>query len=277
MKVSIIIPVYNVEPYIERCLLSALNQTYQNLEIILIDDCGQDNSMSVARAVAENHPNRHKVVFLKHEQNRGLSAARNTGIDAATGDYVYFLDSDDELPLNSIENLFSLTVKYKPDFVLGNIASTNTIKDWSLKLKNIEYIEGNKKILHDFIYGQWYEMAWNKLLNKKFLLNNNLFFYPGIYHEDNLWSFQLAATANSMAVCYDFSYIYHVRENSISQTLKLKNVKDLIFVLNETKNIIKNDKKLFNNREVFLYYDNLKFSILSRYSKSEFMEYTFLN
>ena len=95
-KISIIIPIYNVEPYIEDCLQSVMRQTYRGMmECILVDDCGTDNSMKVAEQLIKiyNGPIDFKV--LHHEHNRGLSAARNTGIDAACGDYVYFLDSDD--------------------------------------------------------------------------------------------------------------------------------------------------------------------------------------
>ena len=95
MKVSIIVPVYNVAKYIERCLLSVLNQTWQDLEVILVNDCTLDDSMEIARRVVASHPRGTVVRCLEHEENRGLSAARNTGISASVGDYLYFLDSDD--------------------------------------------------------------------------------------------------------------------------------------------------------------------------------------
>ena len=98
-KVSIIIPIYKVESYIERCITSVLRQTYRNLEVILVDDCTPDSSMEIAKAVINENQNcGMNFVFLKHDHNFGLSAARNTGINAATGDYLFFLDSDDELP-----------------------------------------------------------------------------------------------------------------------------------------------------------------------------------
>ncbi len=90
MKVSIIIPVYNVAKYIERCLLSVLNQTWQDLEVILVNDCTPDNSMEIAGKVIALHPRGAMVKCLEHEKNRGQSAARNTGIRVATGDYLLF-------------------------------------------------------------------------------------------------------------------------------------------------------------------------------------------
>ena len=107
MKVSIIIPIYKVEQFIEDCLRSVYNQSYKNLEIILVDDCTPDDSMLIARNFVSKKelPKGMEIKFLSHKKNRGLSAARNTGIDAATGDYIYFLDSDDELSPDCISLL----------------------------------------------------------------------------------------------------------------------------------------------------------------------------
>ena len=103
MKVSIIIPIYNVAKYVTACLNSVFNQTYKDLEVILIDDCGQDNSMEIVHNFVESHPQPFPIRILYHKQNRGLSAARNTGISAAEGDFIYFLDSDDTIASNCIE------------------------------------------------------------------------------------------------------------------------------------------------------------------------------
>lgn len=102
MKVSIIIPVYNVSKYIKRCLKSVLGQTWKDLEIILVDDCTPDDSMDIVRGILETSSRSDIVTILKHEKNRGLSAARNTGIRQATGNYLYFLDSDDYLDRKSV-------------------------------------------------------------------------------------------------------------------------------------------------------------------------------
>ena len=109
MKISIIIPIYNVAPYVERCLYSALNQSYEDIELVLVDDCGTDNSMNIVSEVVEKYVGNKKISLFKHEHNLGLSAARNTGIKNATGDYLLFLDSDDEIPLNAVELLLEAT------------------------------------------------------------------------------------------------------------------------------------------------------------------------
>ena len=103
-KVSIIIPVYNVVDYIERCWKSVNAQTYSDIELIFVDDCGTDESISKLETLI-SEGSRFPVQIIKHKKNRGLSAARNTGIEASSGDYVYFLDSDDDLVPSCIEEL----------------------------------------------------------------------------------------------------------------------------------------------------------------------------
>ena len=222
MKVSIIIPIYNVAPYIERCLLSVLNQTYHNIEIILIDDCGTDNSMNIARRVIDKHPNSHLVTIKEHEHNKGLSAARNTGIDTAIGDYIYFLDSDDEISENCIEKLLKSAIENNCDFVIGDYVAIG--EHALLPLLNLsKNLNSNRDILYHYKSSNWYPMAVNKLVNRKFMLNNHLYFEEGIIHEDELWSFKLACSAKSMNVVTDKTYLYHIRKNSIMGSIKNKN------------------------------------------------------
>jgi glycosyltransferase involved in cell wall biosynthesis len=216
MKISVIIPVYNVEPYIERCLLSALNQTYQDIEIILVDDCGQDRSMEIAGKVISDHCQGYRVKIRKHLQNRGLSAARNTGIEASTGEYVYFLDSDDEITPDCIECLVSFPEEKKPDFVIGNYLEIGPPRN-KIRLGLPEGIlSGNMKIFRSYLKWGWYHYAWNKLINKEFLLNHRLFFKEGLLYEDTLWSFMLASCAETMGVVTGNTYYYYRRDTSIT-------------------------------------------------------------
>ena len=105
MKVSIIIPIYNVESYIANCLHSVFNQTYKDLEIILVDDCGTDKSMDVAKEIIRKYKNDFHIIIEHHTYNKGLSAARNTGLKKSTGEFIYFLDSDDTISNDCIERL----------------------------------------------------------------------------------------------------------------------------------------------------------------------------
>lgn len=114
IKVSIIIPIYNVEKYLRQCLDSAVNQTLSNIEIILINDGSTDNSSCIAREYSLNY----SFIKLIEQKNSGQSIARNKGIDAANGKYIYFLDSDDYIEINAIENLYKEAERNNLDLVL---------------------------------------------------------------------------------------------------------------------------------------------------------------
>ena len=115
IKVSIIIPIYNVASYVERCIRSVMNQTLtKEIECIILDDCGSDNSIDIAENLISEYVGCIDFRILHHDFNRGLSAARNTGIDSAKGEYIYYLDSDDKIVPDCIEKLVS-SVKKHPD------------------------------------------------------------------------------------------------------------------------------------------------------------------
>jgi glycosyltransferase involved in cell wall biosynthesis len=101
-------PIYNVEQYIERALLSALNQTYQNLEILIVDDLGHDNSMNIVYQLKHTHPRGNCIRIITHKKNLGLGGTRNTAIESAQGKYLYFMDSDDAIVPDCIETLYNI-------------------------------------------------------------------------------------------------------------------------------------------------------------------------
>ena len=217
MKISIIIPVYNVEPYIEDCLLSVAAQTYSGeIECIIVNDCTPDGSVSIIERFIAEYKGNIDFKLLHHAVNRGLSAARNTGIDAATGDYIYFLDSDDEITPDCIELLTEPLKQKKYDFVIGDYETRGTTKEFPQLLLNEGKIITNKEIRQLYFAKQWYMMAVNKLCNIELLKKNHLYFKEGLINEDDLWSFQLACTANTMYVILKSTYIYKVREASIT-------------------------------------------------------------
>lgn len=118
-KVSIIVPVYNVSQYITKCLDSIYEQTYQNIELILVDDCGSDDSMIIVHGYLTSHVSI-EAHIISHQKNRGLSAARNSGIEKASGEYIYFLDSDDYITPDCIEALVKPLYHKKYDVVVGD-------------------------------------------------------------------------------------------------------------------------------------------------------------
>jgi len=256
MKVSIIIPVYNVAQHIERCLLSVLNQSYKNIEVILIDDCGNDASMEIAQKAIRNNAYEKSVKIIKHVVNRGLSAARNTGINEATGEYVYFLDSDDEISLDCIELLAKPAIDSKPDFVIGDyqVIGSNIIYP-PLKLNKGKLT--SNQILISYLNNDWFMMAWNKLVNKEFLTDNRLYFKEGLIHEDNLWSFQLACKAQSAYVIKDITYNYFIQGSSITQKPSVHNFESYLEIIDSMANFVKKEGLKLNN-DIYNFIETLK-------------------
>lgn len=230
-KISIIIPVYNVSDYIIRCIDSVINQTYQEIECLIIDDCSPDNSIELAENKLQSYKGSIDFRIIRHEQNKGVSEARNTGIRNATGNYLYFLDSDDEITNNCIETLVDLC-KNEEEMVIGDYTSKGGKMNFHIDLQKPLY--SNEDIFKAYINKQWYEMPWNKLIQKNFILANNLFFHPNISnHEDALWSFHVTSKLQSLNFTPKETYIYYVRENSLHTTYKLKRADETLLLLNE--------------------------------------------
>ena len=217
MRISIIIPIYNVEAYIERCILSVLHQTYRQLEVILVDDCSPDDSMAVAKKVIENAGVKDFIFkYIRHDHNRGLSAARNSGIKAATGEYFYLLDSDDAITADCIEKLAKPLTEERYDFVIGNFKTIGHLKE----LPKLKFEGYSNHVGRDYEQELWYAMAVNKLLNLQFIKDNHLFFVEGQLNEDEIWSFELAFTAKTMYAVKEDFYLYYYREGSIMSKMK---------------------------------------------------------
>lgn len=229
--VSIIIPLYNVENYVIDSLKSAFAQSYSDVDFLLVDDCSTDHTMQIVEEYVLNHPRREAVRIIHHDKNLGLSAARNTGLEQAYGEYVYFMDSDDEITEDCIENLYQAISDSGADWVMGNIelqgASSQHIK------KVLErQIEG-EEIFLSYLNQEWLEAACNKLLRRTFLIENELTFVSGLLHEDVLWSYHLAKVSKKVKFIQNKGYIYKVREGSITSTKVKKRVESFALILSE--------------------------------------------
>ena len=234
INVSIVIPVYKVSAYIADCLRSVCAQTYPHVEVILVNDATPDDSMEQAAPWIQQMQERgYAVQVVNHPENKGLSAARNTGIKAATTEWVYFLDSDDELAPQCIEWMVE-QVKLHPsvDFVIGGIKVVGS--NWNYPLTCRPYVDTNREILQDYTASKWYVMAVNHLYRKDYILQHDLFFREGLLHEDLLYSFHVATTAQTMATVYQETYVYKVRfAGSITSQQKLKNFEDMLIIAEE--------------------------------------------
>lgn len=222
-KISVIIPIYNVEKYLNDCLNSVIKQSYKNLEILLIDDHGKDNSINIAKNF-EKQDNRIKI--LSYGENKGVSFARNYGLQNATGEYVLFVDSDDFVEEQYIEEL------------INNIKNNDIIQNnnWIEYYSNNKIIEISNKNLTPNI--------WNKLYKKDFLLQNNIFFPDNIkMGEDLCFNYHCLALTNKIFYL-DNKSKYFYRQNNNSTTKRLKNNNDILDAFYYLFDILKKNNAL---------------------------------
>lgn len=238
MKVSVIIPVYKVEATIERCLRSVASQVFSgNLECVVVDDATPDASMEVARRFIRADRSGIEWKCFSHDRNRGLSAARNTGMHAASGEYILFLDSDDEFAPGAIAKLSSLAENYPGvDVVQGNLLILPDSADRRFDIRKYKYPEYTadrdwigRKLLREIPV-----MAWNKLFRMEWLKSNDFLFKEGILHEDEHWRYQIFDKVGSMAFCEDTTYLYHMNPDSITHAAsKDRSAESILEVYNE--------------------------------------------
>lgn len=213
--ISIIVPIYKVEPYLRRCLDSIVSQTYTNLEIILVDDGSPD----ACPQICDEYAIKDKRIVVLHKENGGLSDARNVGTLKATGEYLYYLDSDDELPSDTIETMVtSLKEHPKAETIIGKMYCPQNEALYSEQLFNSTRIFENNKDIRAHFFSQENRLpvnACNKLILRKFLTENNLYFKKGIIHEDNLWMFHIVQKAKYVICISSNTYTRYLNPGSI--------------------------------------------------------------
>lgn len=221
ISISIIIPIYNVEQYVGRCLESVIAQDNADaeIEVILVDDCTQDESMTIVlERISAYHGSIHFKI-LTHENNRGLSAARNAGLKHAIGDYILFVDSDDFMCSDSVRYFVKyLTMFPDIDMIVGN---ANNIKSGKLLISQIDeplFWDNRSIIFQKALRHEIYLYAWNKLIKRQILLAHEIFFEEGIIYEDQCWSYQLFSTISSVLLLPKVTYVYEYNLNSIVNT-----------------------------------------------------------
>jgi len=219
LKLSIIIPVYNVAPYIEDCLRSVMRQTYQGtMECLIVDDCGTDDSIAIAERVIASYDGPIVFQILHHERNRGLSAARNTGTLAAKGDYLYYLDSDDVITEDCIALLMGKAEEYpEAELVQGNSCCHTLTGETVVFVKQYALaVASSNNEVRECYYRQMNVNVWNKLIRRDFLIDHYLFNKEGIIFEDLLWSFYLLKYLDK--ACFVSTVTYHQKKRPHSIT-----------------------------------------------------------
>ena len=226
MKFSVIIPVYNVEKYIKKCLESVLNQTFNDYEIIVVDDETPDKSIEIVEEIAQSHPEKINIV---HQKNKGLGGARNTGVSVATGEYIVFIDSDDYIENNMLSKINQTVNKTPCDIVMFNFYE---VSESGEKLSTQTIFKENKlcQTKEDKI-----ELllappcAWNKVFRREFYIASNVLFPEKTLYEDVVTRI-LTAKANNICLLNDYFYNYVQRKGSIMNSTVSPRVIDIIKV-----------------------------------------------
>lgn len=232
MKISILVPIYNVENYIPKCVESLFGQSYEDIEFVFVNDNTQDSSLSILCQKMSLYPKRtSQTIIVNHAENRGLSASRNTGLDYATGDYVLFVDSDDYLRLDTVELLANAVIENPSDMVIFD--SKHIYKDYEKKEQT--YYDGDRlKYLESLLYRETPLSVWGKLFSRKLFADNNLRFIEDVnFGEDYVTSPRLVYYAKSIQKLNEYLY-YYVRynQNSYTNNLSQRSVDSLIKATN---------------------------------------------
>lgn len=240
--ISVIIPVYGVEKYISQCLESVINQTYNNLEIIVINDGTKDRSAEIAKEYAAKD-SRIKVYDFK---NGGLSVARNRGLEIATGEYISYLDSDDWLDTKMYETLLETAMKNEADMVKCGIIETNGASEEKITFSDVKIINNEQhKAFENYFKGILWTLAWNGLYKKE--LAKKVKFPDNVVHEDNYSSgmfWYLAKKVIAMPFCLNY---YRVNDAGISKGGVKKPLDKILAIIKLKQDLLKlgfADKKI---------------------------------
>lgn len=282
--VSVIVPVYKVENFLNRCVDSIINQTYKRIEIILVNDGSPDNSGNICDMYAEID-SRVRVI---HKNNGGLSDARNSGFSMANGEYTIFIDSDDYIELDAIEKMISFARLNQLDIVCCN----------AYKIINDEYetrnsiivggttdqiMSGQEYLIDSIIKKKYTAAVWTRMYKTSLLKNKSIFFKKGILHEDEDWTPRVLLAANRVGY-YNFTfYNYIVREGSITQVQnREKHIRDVIATCNElvkTINHLKIDclsKKILNDYYARLYMNTVTYGVYNKKTYKDIIDKKFV-
>lgn len=231
--ISIVIPIYNVEKYLRKCLDSVYSLNLDNKEVVLVNDGSTDTSINILNEFKNKYPNKTKLITQK---NQGLSEARNIGIKNSNGKYILFIDSDDFIIPTETEEFINFGLDKKVDILIGNYReyyNENYIVqksfynlDKNLEKEGIFFIENGVK-------NKCFRFAvWQNIYRKNFLLENNLFFKKGLLHEDSLFTPEAFFYAKKVR-CFNKKFYFYRKNNleSITQTVNKKNYEHMLYTI----------------------------------------------
>ena len=275
MLFSIVIPVYNVAPYLRECVDSVLAQEFTDYEIILVDDGSTDNSPNICDKYAETHTQ----IKVIHKANGGLSDARNFGTKEAQGDYLMFLDSDDFWNgKNILFEIYNIIKENNPDLIIHELSSfydlekiiPRKFKNEGIQKFSLDFKNDLKELVNNDIY---YATACNKIIKTSIIKENNIEFSKGKLHEDVAWCADIIPYVSSYSLYKKPFYYYRKeREGSLTVQIKPKNIIDLIDIISEKENLLSkiNGGLSYLSYNYYIYLNNI--NLLEEEQKQKYLK-----
>lgn len=273
-KISVVLPVYNIEKYLCECLDSLINQTFKDIEIICINDGSTDNSLSIL----EEYASEDKRFRIINQKNQGQSVARNRGLAVAQGKFITFIDPDDFFELDALQNMYEKIIENKADLIISHCKAFADNKNCKKQLKKaynfnkllapkvIGLVSVNLDNL-EFYIEEILPTVWGKLFSLEFLRKNNIeFINENIVHEDDGFCVKLLASFPKISIINDISVLYRIREkSSISDIYKRKNLKkhedNMKLALEDAKKFIRGKyEKKMAEKIIKIFCESFKYS-----------------
>ena len=254
-KVSVIVPVYNVELYLEECLYFIVNQTFEDIEIILVNDGSTDSSFEIMKDFAKKD-NRIRIIS---QQNKGVSEARNAGIRVASGEYILFVDSDDTILTNTVETLYNKIIQTGSDVLLSNVLYRYPNGSKVLPYKRNEILNDITCISSEDFFIKYMEEKKSLMLvylffcKRELIVEKKIFFKKGIIYEDELWCVQILLNADCISVIEFNYYNYRQREDSLTHSDIYFRIKSCFIVAKEYNKIAVKLKEDRQGTKRFIY------------------------
>lgn len=270
--VTVSIPVFKCEDFLEKCLLSVLNQSYQNLEVTLINDQTPDHSVQIAEEFIRKYNLKNwKIYHLK--ENSGLSVVRNKGIDTAQGKYIFFLDSDDTITPDCIETLVAISERTGAEMTVSQLECEQLEtgeKSICIKIQAEEsVINGNDNLLKAFSEGKMVTYAVNKLFIVDYLRKNKLYFVKGLFAQDELWTFHLMLKMSKVAIHKGITYTYYLHKKSVIHNRNKRNFDNWFTIAQHIDQALKQEKNETRKRWILTYFINYKYLTLQMNWKAQ--------
>jgi len=267
-KVSVVIPVYKVQSFVERCAVSLMEQTLEDVEFIFVDDASPDSSMDIVKSVISKYPSRNTRI-ITHEKNRGLPSARNTGLSIASGDFVYHCDSDDWVETTLLERMYLSATDNGSDFVYCDFFLSFE-KD-ERYMTNPTYSSPDDVLRKGFLSGCMKFNVWNKLVKRSLYVDNGIVFPDGHGMGEDMTMIQVVSKATHVSHVKEALYHYvKLNAAAYSNTTSEKHLIDIRYNVDRTVQFLRNSFGDKYDKEINLFKLSIKLPFIISGDKSQY-------